>query len=57
MALTFTVLPTAAADAANSLVGLGGDVGIMLFGIGLPILLAVIGWNITRGGAKKASKL
>jgi len=54
---TFTVLPAAAATATDSLLALGTDVGIILFTIGVPVLLAVVGWNVFRGGAKKASRL
>lgn len=53
----FTVLPASAQTFYDGVIGLGADVGLMLFGIGGPILLAVVGWNVTRGGVKKGSRL
>ena len=57
MATTFTVLPAAAATATDSLISLGTDVGLILFSIGVPVMLAVIGWNVFSRGGKKASKV
>lgn len=54
---TFAVLPAAAATELDGMVGLGGDVSLILFGVGIPILLAVVGWNMLRGGVKKGARI
>lgn len=54
---TFAVLPAAAATELDAVTGLGGDVTLILFGVGVPVLLAVVGWNMLRGGVKKGARI